>query len=494
MPEWRPFPVQVQALVSTSFETLFGGSRGPGKTDTGLVWLIGPEYSPGRNYIHHPLYRALVLRKNADDLNDWLDRAQRMYKPFGGRVVGQPARIQFPSGAVIRCGHLKDRTSYEKYLGHEYQRELIEELTQIPREEYYEQVVGSCRSTVPELRPKVFATTNPGGVGHAWVKRRFIDPAPWGEEFEGRDGRTRRFVHATIDDNPILRDVDPGYVMYLEGLKATNPELYKAWRHGDWDIFAGQALHEWRRDRHVCSRLEVPLEACRKIVSFDRGYNAPGCAVWLAVEPRNRWKARHATAYREIYAERLVPEEWARRIAVWCRIEKTEAVVLPHDCFASVDGRPSYASIFSAALKGTGTRIIRGDTLSAGARHQRLAILHGWLSEASEEPDESRRPYLRLLDRCRDGIRTLPELVVDERDVEDVDTDGEDHFYDALTLGLLWLGDAPKQGGPVSNRPGRDISGRTWELAEDGSSKAPDFQEEFRKAQRRRPKSRKALR
>src|SRR3990167_4623469 len=167
--EWRPFPKQERALTlpaSKVFEILFGGSRGPGKTDAGMVWLLGEEYKPGKLYIHHPRYRALILRRSYDDLEDWLDRASYMYKRYGIKIAGKPAEIRWPSGAKFRLGHLKDKRSYEKYLGHEYQRELIEELTQIAREEYYTQILGSCRSTIEELKPQVFATTNPPGVGH----------------------------------------------------------------------------------------------------------------------------------------------------------------------------------------------------------------------------------------------------------------------------------------------------------------------------------------
>lgn len=95
----------------------------------------------------NPKLRALVLRETYEDLVDWLDRAMEMYKHFGATKSGMPAQITFPSGAVIRLGHLKGQ-SYDKYKGHEYQKMIVEELTQIPSEEHYIKLLGSNRSTV----------------------------------------------------------------------------------------------------------------------------------------------------------------------------------------------------------------------------------------------------------------------------------------------------------------------------------------------------------
>lgn len=103
-----------------------------------------------------------------------------MYGKYGAVVVGTPAVIKFPSGAEIRMGHLKDRKSYEKYLGHEYQKIAIEELTTIPEERFYIEILGSCRSSIPELPAKIMSSTNPGNTGHMWVKQRFVDPVPPG--------------------------------------------------------------------------------------------------------------------------------------------------------------------------------------------------------------------------------------------------------------------------------------------------------------------------
>ena len=268
---WKPHPRQAEALKRTEFEILFGGSRGGGKSEAGIIWLIEPRY------VNHSEYRALVIRRNAEDLRDWIDRAKRMYIPVGGVVVGNPPEIRFPSGAIIRTGHLKDEDAFNKYLGHEYQKILIEELTQIPREQDYLKLLGSCRSTIPELKPQVFSTTNPGGVGHLWCKVRFIDVAKEGEPFvDPITGRTRIFIPAKATDNPTLVDNNPDYLTWLDGL----PDgLREAWRDGSWEIYEVEGsyysllLSQARNEGRITN---VPWEQKLKVHTWwDLGISSP---------------------------------------------------------------------------------------------------------------------------------------------------------------------------------------------------------------------------
>ena len=261
---WQPNPgPQTQVLTISpldAFEILYGGARGGGKTDAGMAWLL---------YDHeHPLYRALVVRKNAEDLRDWIDRAGRFFAPVHGAVVGNPPEIRFPEGGVIRTGHLKDDKAYQKYQGHEYHRMLIEELTHISSELNYLKLIASCRSTVPELRPQVFGTTNPDGPGFEWVKRRWqLHGIPTQLLFlkDAETGRMRVFVPARVRDNPYLVNNDPGYLAFLNGL----PDgLREAWKDGSWDepnikgAYYTLALLQARRDG--CIKL-VPYDASLKV-------------------------------------------------------------------------------------------------------------------------------------------------------------------------------------------------------------------------------------
>ena len=235
------------------------------KTDAGLAWML---YD-----IDNPLYRGLVIRKNVEDTKDWVDRARRMYSGTKAEFTGHPPIINFSSGARIYVGHLKDENSYTKYQGHEYHRMLIEELTQIPSEELYLKLISSCRSTVDNLRPRVFATCNPGGVGHFWVKKRFVEPCkPMDTFIDKVSGRERIYIPATVDDNPTLLEKDPDYVMFLESLP---PDLKAQWRYGSWENvqFKGQIYGECMKQAQLEERIySYKSDPYRKmVVSFDIG-------------------------------------------------------------------------------------------------------------------------------------------------------------------------------------------------------------------------------
>lgn len=421
---WKPFPAQELALRQPDdvFETLFGGSRGPGKTDAGIIWL---QYD-----IQHPRYRALVIRKNADDLSDWVDRVRYMFRGLHANVAYRPAEIRFPWGAIIKTGHLKDDQAYTKYQGQEYQRILVEELTQIPTEKRYLQLISSCRSTIPELKPRVFATTNPGGPGHAWVKKRFVTAKPNVTFPDPTSGRKRIFIPATIDDNPVLMKVDPDYVRMLDALKDTDEELWKAWRLGDWDVFAGQAFREWRAAKHVVNHFDYPLEQCQRILSFDWGYRDKAVATWLAFTPENRWGVRRCYLYRQLVQTETDPEKWGEQLSTYCSIDKVKYMVLPPDTFAHKESKVTIASTIQAALKPYGVPVIRADA-GSGSRLNRKAITHKFLAEA---PDG--KPYLQIHESCTDFIESIPTLVYDERNVEDI-AEGDDHSWDSATYGIV---------------------------------------------------------
>lgn len=224
---WSPQPKQEMALVRPEFEIGFGGARSGGKTEAGIVWL---GYD-----VKHPLFRALVLRKNSTDLIAWIDRADRFFRQEGGIKTGNPPVFTFPKGGKIFTGHLKDKNAYEKYQGHEYARILFEELEHVPSEESYLKILSTCRSVIPELRPQIFSTFNPGGPGHTWIKRRFnltgIPRKPIITK-DKRSGRSRIFIPSRVEDNKFMMDNDPEYVRFLESL----PDgLREQWRWGSWD-------------------------------------------------------------------------------------------------------------------------------------------------------------------------------------------------------------------------------------------------------------------
>lgn len=429
---WKPHPRQEEALKRIEFEILYGGARGGGKTDAGLVWLT--------DHINNPRYRALVIRKNADDLSDWVDRATRMYSLLGAKVAYRPAEITFPSGATIKTGHLKDDQAYTKYQGHEYQCILIEELTQVPDEKRYLQLLASCRSTVQGIKPQVFCTTNPGGVGHGWVKARFIDPVPPERAYrDPTSNRSRIYIPARIDDNPTLLTADPDYINFLESLKNTDTELWKAWRLGDWNTFAGQYFKEFRRDLHVCKPF-IPKPELTFVGGMDWGRTAPFAFHASAVIPQKYEGVsfNRVITFLEAYGTEKTPKEWAEIIQA-----KLAEFGLSVDNLKWIQADPAMFT------KGNDGSISISDQF-VNAHHDFYKIkpgsndrvggwelLHNWLSLA---PDGL--PYWLITENCINLIRTLPELIHDELKVEDVDTHGEDHSPDAIRYqfkALQWI-------------------------------------------------------
>lgn len=285
---WQPQPKQEIALARSEDEILYGGARGGGKTEAGLAWLL---YD-----IKYPFYRALTVRKNADDLKDWIDRARVMYRAVRGEVVGNPPEIRFPSGAKIRTGHLKDENAYTKYQGAEYQKMLIEELSQIPREKDYLKLIGSCRSSYPEIKPQVFATTNPDEPGIEWIKARWkIPDVPdfdaiyeseiWVEELN----RSKKlvFIPAKLEDNPLLMKSDPNYLIYLESLKKIDYELWSAWRLGNWKgygiegAYYRQQLERVERDGRIT---DIPYEDILPVYTWcDLGIGDAFCIGYFQI-------------------------------------------------------------------------------------------------------------------------------------------------------------------------------------------------------------------
>ena len=436
---WTPNPGQQTFALAVDGirELLYGGARGGGKTDAGMVWLVLPPY------IQHARYRGLVIRRNVDDLRDWIDRAKRMYMPLKAEFAGWPPEIRFPQGGIIRTGHLKDDQAYTKYQGHEYHQILIEELTQIPSEARFESVAASCRSSLPELTPRIFCTANPGGPGHQWVKLRWrIGKGGHAPNVAFRiptDARLRMYVPATMDDNPPLMKSDPAYSRMIESL----PEpLRSAWRYGDWDIFMGQAF-AFDPERHVLKTPPPVPSSARLLFTFDWGFAKPYSMGWWWVDEEQRLY-RFAEVYGMGAGE---PDTGLRQtddvqVQEVIRMEKAQGIwgrpitrLSDPTCFnRKPDYRgggqgPSTADVFASA----GVHLTPGDPsriLKIRQFHARLRV-----------PDAAAvMPMLVVYPACVNFIRTIPTLQGDPKHPEDIVTDNvEDHVYDEAALACMAL-------------------------------------------------------
>jgi len=294
--DWEPFPgAPTEVLQRQEREIGYGGSRGGCKTETTFPFIFDPDY------IMHPHYEGLVIRKNSTDLGEWLRRA-RVFIGSDATFAGNPVEIKLRWGGVIETGHLKDKDAYEKYLGSQKQKIVVEQAEQIPDENLYLKLLSCNRSIrYPELRPQTLSTANPGGRGHAWYKRRFIDMA-YCKTYTDERGNTRIFIPSTVDDNPALLQNDPEYVAFLEGL----PEpLRSAWRYGKWDLFVGQYFINF--GDHLAEepfKLEAKVAEGRCFGSFDYGSGMNGVSSYghWWIDPHNvphrtfTWTCRGMTA------------------------------------------------------------------------------------------------------------------------------------------------------------------------------------------------------
>ncbi len=262
----RPNPKQEIMLTSYADMILYGGARAGGKTHAAIRWFL---YK-----IPYKEHRGLVIRRNAKDLTDFVDRAFQLWSNFGVKKTGNPAKFTFPSGAIIYTGHLGTEDAYTAYQGHEYDAILIEELTHIPTQLLFEKLMGSLRSIHKHLKPQFLGTTNPGGIGSEWVKEYWHiqdDDTPNGVEFTD-NGIVKIYVPATINDNPHLMEADPKYVQFLKNLPA---DLREKWYHGSWDDIDTDNQYYATlvtRAKEAGRITKVPFESgLRTFTAFDLG-------------------------------------------------------------------------------------------------------------------------------------------------------------------------------------------------------------------------------
>ena len=462
---WRPQPRQAEFMRRPEPEALYGGAAGGGKSDALVIEAL--------RQVHIPHYRGLILRKTYPQLSDLVDKSMAYYKrAFPTAQYNATSHVWvFPSGAKIYFGSMqytKDRTNYQ---GKAFDFIGFDELTHFEWEEY-SYMMSRNRPTGPGTRVYLRATTNPGGVGHGWVKARFITPAPPGtpivEQFPVRmpDGtekvleRARVFIPSSVFDNPALLENDPDYLASLASL----PEAEKqALLYGSWDSFSGQVFTEWRNDpghyqdqrwTHVIVPFAIPRH-WKIYRGYDFGFSKPFSVGWYAADEEGRLyriKELYGCTGRPNEGLRIDPVEQARRIR---EVEQNDPMLKGRTILGVAD-----PAIFDesrgesiAAMMERGPYFLHwvpGDhTRLAGKMqfHYRLAF------------DGEGRPMFQVFSTCRHFIRTLPNLVYDESNVEDIDTRQEDHIYDECRYVLMENPISPPRQTRWSCTGGRDFTG-----------------------------------
>lgn len=428
---WEAQPGPQTALIACPvFEVFFGGARGGGKTDG----MLGDFLEHADAYGEHAI--GLMVRRTRIELGETIERSRTIYGPLGWQFHEQDKMWRAPNGARLRFAYLERDQDAEGYQGHSYTRVYIEEIGNFPSDKPVLKLMATLRSGAGV--PVGFrATGNPGGPGHAWVKKRYIDPAPagWRVIRDALTGLERVFIPSKVSDNQY---VGQQYVNQLRG--AGSVTLVRAWLEGDWSVVEGAFFDCWSTEAHVLRPFELPDDWLR-FRSADWGFARPFSVGWWAVvgddfRTDGQILPRGAIIrYREWYGCSGTPNEGLRMPAeqVGAGIREREAGdrisygVLDPAAFAS-DGGPSIAERMARGTTGNnGVTFRPADNKRVAAR----GAMGGWDQMRSRllgDPDG--RPMMFVFSTCTDFIRTVPALQHDVVKPEDLDTDGEDHAAD----------------------------------------------------------------
>jgi hypothetical protein len=410
---------QTDFLAAPEREVFYGGARGGGKS---YAMLIDPL-----RYCHKAGHRALLLRRTMPELRDIINHSQRLYSQAfpGAKWREQEKEWRFPSGAKIEFGYAENMTDALRYQGQSYTWIGIDELPQYPSPDIYNFLRSSLRSVDPTIPVYLRATGNPGNIGSQWVREMFVNPAVPNTTFDirvdtpvGTKVITRRFIPAKLQDNPYLMQTDDYYAML-----ASLPEIQKKqFLDGDWDAFEDSAFPEFRKDIHIVEPFEIP-KGWQRFRAADWGYSSPACCLWFAIDyDNNLW------VYRELYTQKITADVFAKKVLELEQGEYIRYGVLDASTWAKRgDVGPSIAETMIQA----GCRWRPSDRTPRSRINGKLEIHKRF----KFTDDKGKEPGLRFFSTCRNLIRTLPILPLDDNNIEDINTHTEDHAYDALRYG-----------------------------------------------------------
>lgn len=491
---WTPLEgSQELAMSCPCNHILLEGTRGPGKTDAQLMKFrrtVGMGYGS--------FWRGVIFDREYKNLDDLINKSQRWFGNMGDGAKflsgGSQLKWVWPTGEELMFRVVKETRDYWKYHGQEFPYMGWNELTKYPTRDLYDMLMSCNRSSflpsehpiyewnaetqewdeffLPDIPLTVFSTTNPFGAGHHWVKQLFIDPAPPGvvvrkttNVFNPRTKKreditkTQVRIFCSYKENRFLA---PEYVAELENMR--DPNRRKAWLWGDWDIASGGALGDlWNTDVHVLPRFAVP-RGWRIDRSLDWGSAKPTSVGWWAEANGEevevplpggrvvRWAPPPGTLIR-LYEMYLTPEIGSNTGLMWGprkvarEIKRIDAMLFDDGWIGQrVDAGPADGMIYevrptdyeeeaesiAAAMEDEGVFWHRADK-SPGSRKNGLILMRDRL-QASIDQEGAGIYFMR---NCAATLALLPNVQRDEDDLEDVDTDQEDHLYDEARYRVL---------------------------------------------------------
>ena len=396
---------QKRFIDATESEVLFGGAAGGGKSYGQMVDTL-------LFALRYPGSKQLVLRRTFAELDKSLIRLSLSIFPNTIYSFNSSSHTgKFKNGSCVDFGYCATENDVYQYQSAEYDVIRFDELTHFTEAQY---VYLISRVRGANSYPKqIKSSTNPGGVGHAWVKRRFVDAAEYGKSFTGEDGMQRIFIPSLLSDNRFLCEGDP---KYRERLEALPEREKKALLYGDWNIFEGQYFTEFKREVHVIAPFEVP-SSYRKFRTIDYGLDRLAC-LWIAVAPSGDF-----FVYREYCESNLAISAAAKAI-----LERTPegeeiyATLAPPDLWSrSQETGKTKASLFSEY----------GISLTKTSNEREA----GWLAlKELLANGVNQSPRLKIFSVCGEIIKCLPALLIDRIKPSDCATEPHEitHAPDAL--------------------------------------------------------------
>lgn len=418
---------QTDFLSAEEQEVLYGGAAGGGKS-------FGLLADPMR-YFAHPNFQGLLLRRTNDELRELKQKSKELYpKAYPGAKWSEVnSTWTFPSGATLWMTYMDKDDDVLRFQGQSYTWIGFDELTHWATPHAWNYLRSRLRTTARDLPIFMRGTTNPGGVGHHWVKKMFIDPAPENTTFPMIDLETEevlvdpetneplimaKFIPAKLMDNPYL--MEDG--QYRRNLLSLPESQRKKLLEGDWSVVEGAAFPEFGKN-HIIEPFDIP-QGWRRFRSCDYGYSSYTSVLWFAIDPGDR-----LFLYRELYVSKYGPEKLAREILRLERGEKIQYGVLDSSVWAKRGEGPSPAE--EMILNGC---LWRPSDRSKGSRAQGRIRLHEYLKIDSV----TNEPSLFVFNTCRNLISHLPSIPTDPKGSDDIDPSFPmDHDYDALRYGIM---------------------------------------------------------
>ena len=392
-----PQPKQELFFDARERYVCYGGARGGGKS-----WCV--QHKAVFMAARYKGIRILILRRTLVELRENHIRPMRRMLRGVAEYKATDKTFEFPNGSLIVFGYCDNEGDVDQYQGQEYDVIFLDEATHFT--EYQYATLTAALRGANDFPKRMYLTCNPGGPGHAWVKRLFID-----RDFRaGERPEDYVFIPARVTDNLVLMKKDPEYVRRLDNLPHG---LREAWRDGDWNVFAGQYFTEWQYDMHVCEPFAPPAW-WRWYVTLDYGLDMLA-ALLIGVDDIGE-----AYVVGEVYEGRdrgeghdgLIVSEAAEAVKELAGDKAVTAYLAPPDLWnARQETGKSVADIFAEH----GVYL----TKTSNERVDGWLAVKEWL-KVREDGNGVRRPRIRFFSNCRNIIRCLPLLQYDARRANDV--------------------------------------------------------------------------